>query len=349
MGANASARGYFVVQRLKRRLANLKKIISIIIPVYREANNLPLLYRRLEVVTASLPDYAWEYILVNDGSPDHSLEVLHRLAQQDRKFKVLDLSRNFGKEIALTAGVHEAENVDAVICMDADLQHPPELIPNLLAEWEKGAEVVATIRISIEKQPFLRRVGSHLYYWLMSKISGLKMVSQTTDFRLYDKKVVAAFRHATERERMFRGIMDWMGFRRVYIEFKADARNDGDAGYSYGKLWRLAVNSITAFSLWPLRLTGYLGVFISGISGLLLLWMLVNYLIYGAFTPLAIVLMANTFLIGIVLMSIGLVALYIGTIHTEVINRPLYIVRERLNFSEEVSSDAALNNENKHA
>lgn len=313
----------------------MKKKIAIIVPVYREANNLPLLYKRLEAVTADLSEYEWEYILVNDGSPDHSLEVLHQLAQQDRKFKVLDLSRNFGKEIALTAGVHEAENVDAVICMDADLQHPPELIPKLLDEWCRGAEVVATIRVSIEKQPLLRRLGSHLYYWLMSKISGLKMVSQTTDFRLYDKKVVAAFRHATERERMFRGIMDWMGFRRVYIEFKADARNDGDAGYSYGKLWKLAVNSITAFSLWPLRLTGYLGVLISGISGSLLVWMLINYLIDSTYTPLAIVVMANTLLIGVVLMAIGLVALYIGTIHTEVINRPLYIVRERHNFGDE--------------
>lgn len=327
----------------------MKKKIAIIVPVYREANNLLLLYKRLEGVIANLPEYDWEYILVNDGSPDQSLEVLHQLAQHDRKCKVLDLSRNFGKEIALTAGVHEAESVDAVICMDADLQHPPELIPNLVQEWLKGAEIVATIRTSIEKQPLLRRVGSYAYYWLMAKISGLQMVSQTTDFRLYDKKVVAAFCHATERERMFRGIMDWMGFRRVYIEFKADARNDGDAGYSYGKLYHLAINSITSFSLWPLRLTGYLGVLISSISGLLLAWMLVNYLIYSAYTPLAIVLMANTFLIGIVLMAIGLVALYIGTIHTEVINRPLYIVRERLNFGDEANTSAAQNNEKRQA
>lgn len=158
------------------------------------------------------------------------------------------------------------------------------------------------------------------------------MKSQTTDYRLYDKKVIAAFRRATERQRMFRGIMDWMGFRRVYIEFKADARTEGAAGYSYGKLWALAVNSITSFSLWPLRLTGYLGVFITVLSGSLLLWMLVNYLIDSNlhYTPLAIVAMANTFLIGIVLMAIGLVALYVGSIHTEVINRPLYIVRERV-------------------
>ena len=314
----------------------MKKKIAIIIPVYREASNLLLLYKLLEGVTASLADYEWEYILVNDGSPDNSLEVLHQLAQQDRKFKVLDLSRNFGKEIALTAGVHEAKNIDAIICMDADLQHPPDLIPKLVEEWQKGAEIVATIRTSIEKQPLLRRIGSHVYYWLMSQISGLKMVSQTTDFRLYDKKVVVAFCKATERERMFRGIMDWLGFRKVYIKFKADARNAGAASYSYAKLYHLAITSITSFSLWPLRLTGYLGLTITTLSGLLLVWMLGNY-IFGSnteYTPLAIVVVANTFLFGIVLISIGLVAFYIGRIHTEVVNRPLYLVREKFNFDD---------------
>jgi polyisoprenyl-phosphate glycosyltransferase len=310
--------------------------ISIVIPVYCEEKNIPALYRRLEQVIASLPEIGWEYVFVNDGSRDSSLEVLRQLATQDPKVRVLDFSRNFGKEIALTAGVHHAGAADAVICMDADLQHPPEFIPKLVQEWKKGAEIVATVRASIEKQPLLRRIGSHAYYWLMSKITGLNMVSQTTDFRLYDKKVVAVFRQATERNRLFRGIMDWLGFRKVYVEFHADARNDGTAGYSYVALWRLAINSITAFSLWPLRLTGYLGVFITTISGLLLVWMLGAYLFgnRALYTPLAIVVVANTFLIGIVLMGIGLVALYIGTIHTEVINRPLYIVRERLNMEE---------------
>ena len=312
------------------------KRIAIVIPVYREANNLERLHKRLDEVTGELTGYAWEYLFVNDGSPDNSLEILRRLVERDPKVRVLDLSRNFGKEIALTAGVHcaDAEAVDAVICMDADLQHPPELIPTLLTEWQKGAEVVATTRVSIEKQPLLRRMGSHFYYWLMARISGLDMLSQTTDFRLYDKKVVAAFRQATERERMFRGIMDWLGFRKVYVPFRADARSEGAAGYSYAKLWRLAVNSITSFSLLPLRLTGYLGVLITSLSGFLLIWMLGTYILTDTnmYTPLAIVVVANTFLIGIVLMAIGLVALYIGTIHTEVVNRPLYVVRERVNF-----------------
>jgi len=313
----------------------LGRLIAIVVPVYREAGNLPHLYERLETVIRQLSQYGWEYIFVNDGSPDDSMQVLRGLAQQDNRIKVIDFSRNFGKEVALTAGV-QATYADAVITLDADLQHPPELIPQLVSEWKKGAEVVATIRKSIDQQPLFRRIGSHLYYWVMARISGLEMASQSTDFRLLDKKVVEAFRDVTERERMFRGVIDWMGFRKVYVEFDAPAREEGSAGYSYAKLWSLAVNSITSFSLFPLRVTGYLGVVITASSGLLLIWMLFTNYVLGQkdFTPLAIVVVANTFLIGIVLMAIGLVALYIGTIHTEVVNRPLYIIREKINFEE---------------
>lgn len=312
-----------------------RALIAVVIPVYREEKNLLNLLARLNTVTSSIAEIDWEYIFINDGSPDDSIGILKQLAAQHKNIKIIDFSRNFGKEVALTAGVHAA-NADAVICMDADLQHPPEVIPKLIESWQQGAEIVATIRTSIDKQPILRRLGSHLYYWLMARISGLDMASQTTDFRLYDKKVVDAFRRVTERERMFRGIMDWMGFKKVYVKFDAPAREEGCAGYSYAALWKLAVNSITSFSLFPLRITGYLGMLITASSGFLLAWMLISNYILGQkdFTPLAIVMVANTFLIGIVLMAIGLVALYIGTIHTEVINRPLYVVRERINFEE---------------
>ena len=310
-------------------------VISIVIPVYNESKNLPRLYERLEKVVATIPEFEWEYLFINDGSIDDSMAVLEQLSQTDSSVKVIDLSRNFGKEVALTAGVHAA-NADAVICMDADLQHPPELINTLVDEWRKGAEVVATIRASIEKQPLIRRIGSYSYYWLMNKLSNLDVVSQTTDFRLLDKKVIQAFEKVTERERMFRGIIDWMGFKKVYVKFHAGERAEGVAGYSYAKLWRLAINSITSFSLWPLRLAGYLGLLITSLSGLLLAWMLGSYLFVGlaAYSPLAIVVVANTFLMGIVLMAIGLVALYVGAIHTEVVNRPIYLVRQRLNFEE---------------
>jgi glycosyltransferase involved in cell wall biosynthesis len=314
----------------------LKKI-CVVIPLHNEANNLAKLVMRLDQVTSKLPAYRWEYIFVNDGSTDSSLAVLKDLAAQQEKIRALDLSRNFGKEIALTAGVHEALHADAVICIDADLQHPPELIPDLIRNWLNGSEIVVTVRLSTDKETLLRKLGSHLFYFLINKFSETTMVPKTTDFRLYDKKVIAAFRLVTERNRMFRGLMDWMGFKKTYIEFRADARLSGSANYSFKKLWQLAISSITSFSLVPLRITGYLGLSITSVSGLILLWMLITFLLYEKwpYTTLALVVITNTFLIGIVLISIGLVALYIGTIHTEVINRPLYIVREKINFREE--------------
>lgn len=310
----------------------LIKKISIVIPVHNEAGNIVNLHARLCRVTDYLSKYYWEFIYINDGSKDNSFEVLRDLSSKNSAIKVIDFSRNFGKEIALTAGAHEAIESDAVICIDADLQHPPELIPVLVQKWVEGAEVVVTIRTEIDRQALFRRIGSFIYYWLMRKMSGIDLKAKTTDFRLYDKKVIGAFVKATERERMFRGIMDWMGFKRSYVEFKADSRVEGQAGYSYGKLWRLAVNSLTAFSLWPLRLAGYLGIFISMISCGLFAWMFLSYLIHQVwiFTPLAIAVIINMFLIGVVLMALGLVALYVGIIHTEVINRPLYIIREKL-------------------
>jgi dolichol-phosphate mannosyltransferase len=170
----------------------------------------------------------------------------------------------------------------------------------------------------------------------MEKITNLNMVSQTTDFRLLDKKVVDAYLSLTERARMFRAIVDWVGFKKVYVEFHASARNQGRPTYSFSKLRQLAVNSVISFSLWPLRITGYLGLAISLVSGLLLTVMLGNYLFSSEqfFTTLGIVVVFNTLLIGTVLMSIGLVALYIGAIHAEVVNRPLFIVRETLNLDE---------------
>lgn len=308
--------------------------IAIVIPVFNERENLVELYRRLTLATSSVPEYLWEYIFVNDGSSDDSLEVVRKLIKSDKRCKLLDLSRNFGKEVALSAGVCEAISPDAVICIDADLQHPPELIPKLVSAWRSGAEIVVTIRKSTENNPLIRKFGSKIYYWLMKKISGLSIISQTTDFRLYDKKVVEAFRTVTERERMFRGIMDWLGFRRTYVEFTADARYGGEVSYTYAKLIQLAINSILSFSLWPLRLTGYLGLAITLLSGALLFWMLLGLLgLTGlVFTPLALVVVINTFLMGVVLSAIGLVALYIGNIHTQVINRPLYVISERINF-----------------
>lgn len=308
--------------------------ISIVIPVYQEEKNIDPLYLRLEKVLRELPGIRWEYVFVNDGSRDGTYATLASLAERDPKVKVIDLTRNFGKEIALSAGLHAA-GADAVICMDADLQHPPELIPTMIDAWRKGADVVTAVRSGIDRQPLLRRFGSFMFYRLMSRFSGVDLAPGTTDFRLLDKKVWHVFRQMTERVRMFRGLVDWMGFNTQIVYFRAEARQEGKTSFSYARLWQLAINSITSFSLLPLRLTGYLGVTITVLSGLLLARMTFVRLFNPSLiiTPLAFVVVINTFLMGIILMSIGLVALYIGTIHTEVVNRPLFVVRHRLNFS----------------
>jgi dolichol-phosphate mannosyltransferase len=196
--------------------------------------------------------------------------------------------------------------------------------------------MVITVRATSKDETAFRRISSSLYYWLFNKISSIPITPKSTDFRLFDKKIVSQFLRMTERNRMFRGIMDWMGFKRAYVSFHADARVGGKSTFSFLRLMHLAITSVTSFSLLPLRITGYLGLLITFCSGGMMLWMAFNYLINSSlnFTPLAIVTVANTFLIGIVLMSIGLVALYVGTIHTEVVNRPLYMVRERINLME---------------
>ncbi len=315
----------------------MKKLISIIIPVFCEEQNIVPLFKRIKKVIYKIRNYEWEIIYVNDGSTDNTFSVLKKLSKENKNMlKILDLSKNFGKEIALTAGVNNALESNAIICIDADLQHPPEIIPLLVKKWEKGADVVITIRKSTDNKALIREVGSNLFYWLMNRFSGVNMVSKTTDFRIIDRKVSLVFSTITERQRMFRGIIDWMGFKQDFVEFEAKDRIHGEARYSYKDLLKLAINSITSFSLWPLRITGYLGIIITIFSGFLTLRMVLSYFINNEniYTPIAMVLIANTFLIGIVLMAIGLVALYIGRIHTEVINRPLFIVREKINFKD---------------
>lgn len=312
----------------------MSKTISVVIPVYNEEKNVPLIAKEVAGVFSSLA-YDYEIIFVNDGSRDNSLlEILH-LGEGNPRIKGLDFSRNFGKEVATSAGCHVALG-DAVITMDADLQHPPSMIPELIKQWESGAEVVYTVRKKNEGASITKRLTSYLYYWLFNRVSEVRTEPRSTDFRLMDKKVIDVFRNFPERERMFRGMIDWMGYRRAKVEFVASERRYGTAVYSYQKLFRLAMNSFTSFSLLPLRFAGYIGISIVLLSGFLLTGMLIVDWFFdpNMFTPIAILGVSNMFLIGIVLVSLGFIALYIARIHNEVINRPLYIVREKINLGE---------------
>jgi glycosyltransferase involved in cell wall biosynthesis len=305
--------------------------ISILIPAYNEAANIAPLLGELSGTLAGLPDYDFTILFVDDGSTDATAALLEQAAAADPRIGVIELSRNFGKEMALTAGL-QALDCDACIIMDADLQHPPRYIPELLAKWQQGYEVVSTRRVKIDEQPFARRLGSRLFYSLLNSISEFKMEPGTTDFRLLDRKVVEALKRFTERNRLFRGLIDWMGYKRTTIDFEAPARHAGTARYSYSRLFRLALNSFMAFSLVPLKLAGYIGFFVIVVFGGLLAFM--AYDKFGSnsfgFSNIAFVIVSNVIMNGIVLGCIGLVALYIGHIHTEVIGRPLYLVRKQI-------------------
>jgi glycosyltransferase involved in cell wall biosynthesis len=308
-----------------------KQRVAILIPAYNEADNIAPLLGELVVALDSLPTFDFTILFVDDGSTDDTAAILEQAAATDPRIGVIELSRNFGKEMALTAGL-QAVDCDACIIMDADLQHPPRYIPELLDQWQAGYEVVSTRRVKIDEQPLFRRLGSRLFYALLNSMSEFKMEPGTTDFRLLDRKVVDALKQFTERNRLFRGLIDWMGYKRTTIEFEAPARHAGAARYSYSRLFRLALNSFMAFSLVPLKLAGYIGFFVIVVFGGLLAFMAYDKLGRNAFgfSPIAFVIVSNVIMNGIVLSCIGLVALYIGHIHTEVIGRPLYLVRKQI-------------------
>lgn len=310
-----------------------KQLISIVIPVYNEEQNIALLYKELKAQIIKLGSFNFELIFVDDGSSDKSVLEIHRLGKKDKSVRCIELARNFGKEIATTAGLNTAKG-EAVILLDADLQHPVALLPKFISKWQAGAEVVVGVRRRYEKEPLQKRLNSWLFYQILNSIAEVKVTPRATDYRLLDRTVVDEFNRFSERNRITRGLIDWLGFRRGYVHFDSPQRLHGKAGYGFTKLLRLAIHSFVSLSLFPLRLAGWLGIGITVIASLIGLFVLVEDKIMGdplslEVTGTAILALVNMFLIGIVLMSLGLIALYIANIHDEVINRPLYVVRKR--------------------
>lgn len=310
----------------------MSKIISIIVPVHNEEGSIKLLYNELKQVFAPL-SYGYEIIFINDGSDDSSQQIIDILVKTDAWVKGIEFSRNFGKEAATSAGMHHATGV-AVIAIDADLQHPTHVIPEFIDLWEKGADVVVGIRTKSEGRTWLKNLSSTWYYKIMNRISETPIHPGATDFRLVDRKVVDEFNKLTEHDRMTRGLIDWLGFRRAFVEFVAKERTSGRPSYSYMKLIKLAVSSATAHSLMPLKFAGYLGIVItviSFISGLAIFTQryIFNDALGWSVSGTAQLGILMIFFIGIILICIGLVALYIGNIHKEVHGRPLYVIRKK--------------------
>lgn len=320
-------------------------LISIIVPVFNEAPNIPLLHDEIVKHVSRLP-YQFEFVFVDDGSRDNSAQAIHQLAdsKQDEQLRLIELSRNFGKEAAVSAGLHAAKG-DAAIILDADLQHPPSLIQNFLQKWRRGAEVVVGVKRYGNSDGWVKRTSSDIFYNLLQPISDTEITPHAADYRLLDRRVINAFTQLHEHNRLTRGLIDWLGFKRDYVHFDVAPRANGNRSYSFRKLFALAMNSFTSYSLLPLRIASYLGYFMLALTipgGLFLVteMYLLNDPLGLNITSMGMLAILILFLIGVVLVCMGFMAMYIAHIHAEVINRPLYVIRDQLETgSQEVTGE----------
>lgn len=307
---------------------------SIVIPIYNEQENLEELYKSLSKVIEQI-SLEYEIIFIDDGSIDRSYEILKELSFKDKNVKAIRFSRNFGHQIALTAGMDFAAG-DCVITMDGDLQHPPELIPEMLDKWKKGCEIVYTIRKETEDANFIKNSTSKFFYFLINKLGDINLQPSAADFKLLDKKVVTQLCTMRERDRMLRGMIDWLGFKNCGIEYKAPKRFAGKTKYNFKKMMLFAIDGITSFSSIPLRLSALLGFIVSFLSFIYIIYVLyIKLFTDETVSGWASILFSVLFIGGIQLITIGIIGEYIGRIYTEIKNRPLYVVTEKLNIEKE--------------
>ena len=305
----------------------MKITYSIVAPIYNERENLPELHRRVKEVMDSTNE-PWELILVDDGSTDGSTEIIRELAKEDKHIRPIIFARNFGHQIAITAGWDYARG-DAVVIIDADLQDPPELILEMAKKWREGNEVVFAVRTEREGESWFKLWTASLFYRMIYRITDVKIPLDAGDFRLMDRKVVDVLKQMRERHRFPRGMSAWVGFKQVGVEYKRAARVAGETKYPFRKMFRLAINAVTSFSYFPLQVATFFGFASAGIAILAILP--VAYLrITGsqAFFGQATTLIAVLFLGGVQLISLGILGEYIGRLYDEAKGRPLYIVRE---------------------
>ncbi len=300
---------------------------SIVVPVFNEFESLPELYRRVREVMDSTGE-PWELVLVDDGSTDGSTERIRELAASDRRVRPVIFARNFGHQIAVTAGLDYARG-RAVVIIDADLQDPPEVILDLIAKWREGYEVVYAVRAAREGETWFKKTTAALFYRLIARITDVKIPLDTGDFRLLDRCVVDVMKQMRERHRFLRGMAAWVGFRQVGVPYKRAPRFAGETKYPFRKMLLLALNAITSFSYFPLQVATYFGFFSAGLAILAIPLVIIlrasgSQAFYGQATTLIAVL----FLGGVQLISLGILGEYVGRLYDEAKGRPLYIVRE---------------------
>ena len=302
-------------------------IISIIAPIFNESGNIPELHRRVsETMNASGDE--WELLFVDDGSTDGSTDMIRRLAQDDYHVRPVIFARNFGHQIAVTAGMDYSRG-QAVVIIDSDLQDPPEVIPDLIAKWREGFEVVYAVRAEREGETWFKLFTAKLFYRLIYKITDVDLPLDTGDFRLLDRKVVNVLNQMREHHRFLRGMSVWVGFRQVGVPYKRAARYAGETKYPFRKMIRFASDAITSFSYFPLQLATYIGFLSAGISILAIPLVIILRLTGSqAFIGQATTLISVLFLGGVQLISLGILGEYIGRLFQEAKGRPLYIVRE---------------------
>ncbi len=306
------------------------KTISVVIPVYNEEKGFKKFYSELLEPELKKLKYNYEVILVDDGSRDKTLEIVQAMAEKNAHIKVVAFSRNFGKEVALTAGIREAVG-DAILTIDADGQQPPKLIPEFIEKWEQGGEIVIGVRGKYEKHGFIAKLGSKLFYKMLKGMGVKDTVPGSTDFRVIDRAVADEYNKLTEHGRITRGLMDWMGFKKVYIDYIYGNRLAGKPSYNFSKLFNLAIDSFISLSTTPLMVFGWIGVFITFASLILGIFVGIEEFILGdpiglKWTGTTCVSIFVTFLVGLVLISQAITALYISHIHAEAQGRPLYII-----------------------
>ena len=304
------------------------KTVTIIVPCYNEESNIDLLYDRLKKLTDSLSGYDFQILLVNDGSKDNTLSKMQELHETDKTVSYLSLSRNFGKENAMLAGLDYAEG-DAVILMDADLQDPPELIPQMLAEWENGYDDVYARRRSRAGETWMKKATAHWYYRILRKFADIDIPADVGDFRLLDRQAVDALCSLRERQRYTKGLFSWIGYNKKELLFDRDPRAAGNSKMNFFKLFGLAVDGITSFSVAPLRLASVLGLIISTVAFLYLLFVIIKTLLFG--DPVAgypSMISIILFMGGIQLIVLGIIGEYVGRIFNEAKGRPEYLVNE---------------------
>jgi len=301
--------------------------LSVIVPVFNEQEIIPQLYSRLNAAVEPItPNY--EFIFVNDGSKDATLFRLIELTEKDKRVKFINFSRNFGHQIAVTAGLDYCKG-NAVVIIDGDLQDPPELIPDLYKKYKEGNEVVYAKRIKRKGESFFKLVTAKLFYRLLKRITSVDIPMDVGDFRLIDRKIVDYLKLMPEQNKFLRGQIAWLGFRQTFVEFERDSRTTGKTGYPLSKMIKFALDGITGFSNSPLRMVTNLGLFISFIAFMVILYALYShYFLHQTITGWTSLIISSMFIGGIQLLSVGIIGEYISRINTNVRNRPLYIVEK---------------------